>query len=382
MPTSPSQIHPTDQDRQAVGSDTTPGGQQDHGTSQPDADGQHDHDTDRTAYARNSGRATADATSGATADATSGAMPGESLTTPRRRFSRTRTIVFTVFVLAVCTGLAIHTGFGTVSAFGWDLFSAICPLGALETLLAGHQLVARLIIGVVVALVIVLFVGKALCAWLCPVPHLRHALAPKKQLQNETAERQRAAQRATQRWKDGETAPHRKTFDSRHVVLAGALGSSLVFGFPVFCLICPVGLTFGELILFWRLVQFNQWSWAIIVFPLIVVFEVLVFKRWCHTLCPIGALMSLVAHGNRTLRPTVKAEGCLKDEGKACDSCARACPEHIDVSTGLGERPMNECIKCGRCVEACPASAIAFRLAAGSSHRAELRDSAVHSHVE
>lgn len=103
-----------------------------------------------------------------------------------------------------------------------------------------------------------------------------------------------------------------------------------------------------------------------------MVLEVLVFKRWCHTLCPIGALLSLVAHGNRTLRPVADTEACLKDKGMPCDGCARACPEHIDVSTGLGDNAMNECIKCGRCIEACPASAIAFKLASAGRKSAKV----------
>ena len=31
-------------------------------------------------------------------------------------------------------------------------------------------------------------------------------------------------------------------FDSRHAVLGGAVLTTAVFGFPVFCLVCPVGL--------------------------------------------------------------------------------------------------------------------------------------------
>ena len=42
------------------------------------------------------------------------------------------------------------------------------------------------------------------------------------------------------------------------MVLAGALASSAAFGFPVFCLICPVGLTFALVIALWRLAEFNE----------------------------------------------------------------------------------------------------------------------------
>lgn len=40
-----------------------------------------------------------------------------------------------------------------------------------------------------------------------------------------------------------------RAFDSRHAVLGGALLTTAVFGFPVFCLVCPVGLTFAAVAL-------------------------------------------------------------------------------------------------------------------------------------
>ncbi|MFR1638333.1 MAG: 4Fe-4S binding protein [Eggerthellaceae bacterium] len=69
-----------------------------------------------------------------------------------------------------------------------------------------------------------------------------------------------------------------------------ALLSTAVFGFPVFCLICPVGLTFATLIAVWRLFQFNEVALSLLVFPAMLALEVLVLRKWCSRFCPLGAL--------------------------------------------------------------------------------------------
>ena len=146
--------------------------------------------------------------------------------------------------------------------------------------------------------------------------------------------------------------------DSRHAVLVGTLASAAVFGFPVFCLICPVGLTFATIIGLWNLVQFNEPSWALIIFSIILVAEVTVLRKWCSKICPISALVSLLSNLNVTLRPRVKADVCLRSRGVDCHSCVDACPEQLDPHSGR----IPECSKCGKCVEACPAKAISVKL--------------------
>lgn len=146
--------------------------------------------------------------------------------------------------------------------------------------------------------------------------------------------------------------------DSRHAVLAGTLASAAVFGFPVFCLICPVGLTFATIIGLWNLVQFNEPSWALVIFPIILIAEVTVLRKWCSRICPISALVSLLSNLNVTLRPRVKADVCLRSRGVDCHSCVDACPEQLDPHSGR----IPECSKCGKCVDACPAKAISIKL--------------------
>lgn len=334
---------------------------------------------------------------------------------PKRRASHVTvvrrcvlSVLFSLFVM----GVALHTGWGTASAAGIGSVAALCPLGALEAMLGSWSFAPRLLIGLGITVAVALLFGRAFCSWACPVPPLSRVLRGRKAKAREACERAEAGQAALARWsrarragggyageKGGVSAGEpavgvklvgggkvdaadggaaRRTLDSRHVVLAGALGSAAVFGFPVFCLVCPVGLTFATVVLAVRLVAFNEPSWGLVAFPTIVVLELVVLRRWCGMLCPIGALLGLIGRLNRTFRPRVDVAKCLRtradDAGvsngrgasagasAACAACSTACPEHIDPRANLGNAAVSECTRCHRCADACPAKAIAFPL--------------------
>ena len=133
-----------------------------------------------------------------------------------------------------------------------------------------------------------------------------------------------------------------------------------MFGFPVFCLVCPVGLTFATLIGLWHLFQFNETSWGLILFPAILAIEVLVLRKWCVNICPISALVSLISNANRTLRPRVDRAACLRERGIDCRACVDVCPEQVDPHSAR----IPECSKCGACIASCPAQAIRLKLRA------------------
>lgn len=275
---------------------------------------------------------------------------------------RVRALVALGVFVVVGIGLAMHTGTGTISSMGYGWIAAVCPLGSLEALFGSWAFVPRLLIALAVVLLACIFVGKAFCSWVCPVPHIQNLFKTRKRRQQDADLRDEAAARSLARWRDHAQPKHSKvTLDSRHVVLGGALLSASIFGFPVFCLVCPIGLTVAEFVLLWRMLQFNELTWALVVFPLIVIAEVVILRRWCHTLCPMGTLLSLLSALNKTARPSVDASLCLRDkDGAACKACAAACPESIDPHSNLGDRPLTECIKCGNCKLTCPVGAIRF----------------------
>lgn len=141
-----------------------------------------------------------------------------------------------------------------------------------------------------------------------------------------------------------------------------AVASAAIFGFPVFCLICPVGLTFATVLLIMRLFAFGDVTWAVVVVPLVLLIEAVFLRKWCGKFCPLGALISLVSGANRTLRPHVDDASCLfTSKGVRCFACSKACPEHLDVRRPqLSEEALGNCTKCRECADACPAKAISF----------------------
>lgn len=317
----------------------------------------------------------------------------------KSRFRTARGWVAFACVAFALAGMAFRVGIGTPSAFGIQQISAICPLGALETMAGAKSVMLHPLLLFALVVVLIALVGKAFCAWMCPVPWLQKFFRPRKH----SAAKGGVGHNASAKSGAGHGVPASRNdpgaasvqvepsatacipsacaacagaaacakalapvggardgvqLDSRHAVLVGTLASAAVFGFPVFCLICPVGLTFATIIGLWNLVQFNEPSWALIIFPIILIAEVTVLRKWCSKICPISALVSLLSNLNVTLRPRVKADVCLRSRGVDCHACVDACPEQLDPHSGR----IPECSKCGKCVEACPAKAISIKL--------------------
>lgn len=273
-----------------------------------------------------------------------------------------RNIVAGIVFALVVVGAIVHTGTGSLSSFGWDFIATICPLGALEALLGSWAFVPRLVLILLVMVVVVMAVGGSFCSWVCPVPHVNSFFKTKKVKEAEKREREDASELALQNYRDGVEVKRPKVqLDTRHGVLAGVLLSTAVFGFPVFCLICPVGITCALVVLFVRLVGFGELTWGLLIFPVVLVLEMTVFRKWCTKICPISALFSLISSFNKTFKPKVDKTRCLRVvEGAGCRACSQSCPQLVDPHSDLGVRPQIDCTRCGKCVDACPAHAISL----------------------
>lgn len=318
-----------------------------------------------------------------------------------------------VFIV-ICLGLAFDTGLGTFCSFGLNALATVCPLGAFQAFLAGKSISISALIGLGIVVVLVVLFGRAGCSWFCAVPTLRRIFGGKKAVlshhgdakeENATCEEEKNARleelisehgkRALDEKIDAEFAQaiaatcsgkgcasckgaeseakgtgkkkgsaHRfktSSHDVRLPVLIGSLASAAIVGFPVFCLLCPIGLTVGTVVGLWRLFALNQATWMLIVMPALLVVELVVLKKWCHRLCPVGALFSLGARANKTFRPTVDPEKCLRLTGQGvCHSCYSACPEGIDLQDLIGGVSKGECTKCRSCIDACPQHCISM----------------------
>jgi ferredoxin-type protein NapH len=336
-----------------------------------------------------------------------------------------RAIVIVVLAAVITFGYIAKLDIGNLSALGVGVIAAICPLGALETQLASLTFIPRALIAVLIAVALIVVFGRAFCSWACPVPLLQRwfpGYKRKKELLDDdsalggvadvdvdagvnagarvkaeasadvgaaagveagmeagmeaAASVEAAADVAvdtnttcTEETKEASAVNlcgklHNVRLDSRHIVLGGSLLSAAVFGFPVFCLVCPVGLTFASLLVIYRLFGFGEVTWTAIVFPLILVLELVVFRKWCSKICPLGALLSLVAGANRLFRPHIDDSKCLATKGVRCSLCAKACSrENIDLRhPTVSQGALSDCTKCGDCAEACPSKAISFPL--------------------
>ncbi len=304
-------------------------------------------------------------------------------------------IIIPLLVLVLAgVGFVLHTGFGSISSIGWSSISVLCPIGSLLTMISSKTMVPRAIISLVVAIVAIILLGRAFCAWICPVPiwkKWRTILKPK-ETEEQDSEDVAAAGKSSAAGKasaDGKAAanaaasaasatsasntsaknhktpkcacaPDEKPSNARTVILGGSLLSAAIFGFPVFCLICPVGLSFAMVFILIGLFGSGDLTWSVIVIPVLIILEVVVFRKWCSHICPISAFMSIVGKLNRTFRPTADTHKCVEKDGIKCGRCHRVCEVGIDPRHLERGAKMSECTKCRECVISCPAHAISM----------------------
>ena len=335
---------------------------------------------------------------------------------------KTLRILVAAGALAACVALA-RSGGAFDGAAAWGTLCALCPVGFAQVAAASGSAPWGLLPGVVALLVIVFVIGRAFCSWLCPSQLLKNIFGGHKPrgirgrsgvklargmvaktvggiavdesgavLSAESEATCKAgivdgkackgAQPASATSVDaGELVDVRSKSAgcsacaaaesdggllSQGIVLAVLLAVSFVVRFPVFCLLCPIGLVFGTLWAINRVFVLLQPGWELIIFPLMLIVELFAFKRWCSSICPLGFFFGVVGKLRAKLgfgvRPSAGCATCISREG--CRTCATVCPEDIDVARSGEADKLEACSLCLDCVENCPTKSIHARMRA------------------
>lgn len=132
----------------------------------------------------------------------------------------------------------------------------------------------------------------------------------------------------------------------RYAILAAIIIISVMVPFAIVNIISPA-LWVKSIPVFWTIM--------IIMVIFAVILPIMTKRRWwCFVLCPIGATLALF-HKISLFRIKIDKTKCNE-----CMDCVQECRMFAMTPQGVqrGEPNSGNCIRCGRCIEACPEEAI------------------------
>jgi len=273
------------------------------------------------------------------------------------------------------------------------------PFWGLQNVLAGRVLIGDLIpaIGAMLLFIIpILVLGNMFCGWVCSVgtvvdsfDRVVERFLPKlnaKRVERSLRNKEMRAKRQSQLSKTiCPSCPLGRLSGRYGLVANGVMVSSLVgsavFRFPVFCTVCPIGITTRGVqhlasmsSVTGRFLPLIIELWAI---PVVAVVLSLREKRfWCKKLCPVGALLNVVGAFNPFFKPVVISDKCrMKGCPKDCEDyrldycfmcrqmdekkCEKVCPLDINL---VDQESLARCTKCLECYITCESDAIEIKL--------------------
>jgi polyferredoxin len=127
----------------------------------------------------------------------------------------------------------------------------------------------------------------------------------------------------------------------------------------LFILFFPLLFWFGiESYEYFNPFEFLHWGFTamgIIVFAVVMIAGILVFRPFCYLICPLGLITWILEHLSLA---KVKVD---KDRCTECDMCVddSHCPAVRSILDERRSRP--DCHACGRCIELCPEEALKFK---------------------
>lgn len=269
------------------------------------------------------------------------------MTSPGTRHSRRWTWLHratsVLFLTALVLGREAWFPWFKGSLTGTRLFGVIPfsdPLAALEATLASRSTTQTLLIGLALVFAIYAFLGRAFCAWICPLGlllEMAHSLRDRVQAR---------LRRKGKRFPDL-SIPH----EVKYWLLAFFLLLAFLSSLPVFTTLSPIN------IVAWLLIF--RMGPEMIVLGLVLLVDTLAPRGFCRSLCPLGALYSILGRFS-PLRILISPETTVR---LYCLQCTVHCPmgidlveDHILLDKASIEDP--ECTRCGICVDICPSGRV------------------------
>lgn len=220
--------------------------------------------------------------------------------------------------------------------------SLACPIGALQAVSGSMNYSLSFYVWGFLLAIGVLF-GRFICGWICPFGLIQ-------ELMNKIP---------TKKFKLPKPFTYIKYFVLVLfvMVLPVAVTNYMGVGKPAFCeFICPSGtllgcipmmLTHPEL----RSTVGGLFALKITILIVIIVGCTFIFRFFCKTICPLGAIYGLL-NKISVYHLEVDEDACV-----SCGKCSRVCKMDVDPVKCPNSA---ECIRCGACKAACPKHAISI----------------------
>lgn len=222
----------------------------------------------------------------------------------------------------------------------------VCPVGFIEATLATKSIIWELVPGFVVVCALLFVFGRAYCSWFCPAAQAGNKAVgfigkflPPSFMKGFRLKWRRVRAKISDKLK--------LDFRDGAALFLGAAVGIAVFGYPFFCLFCPIGVVSRNLI---ELATHYSLRLELVMLAL-PLFLGLIFRSGWKCMCPVGTLRGFITKSNRSLIPLKNVAQC-----NGCRKCEKVCPS--GQSPFLNIIDPAKCIKCFECVDECPQKAL------------------------
>lgn len=236
-------------------------------------------------------------------------------------------------LVAVVQGPALRLVYGSICTISIGSITLACPLGFLQVSLASRSIILGLLAPVAMTLVFTIFLGRAFCGWICPAGDLMQRFG------GAGLPRKASSLRLMNFVEQNST---------RLVLLGSALVASAIFQYPVFCVVCPIGIICRNVI---SLSQYGSVGLDLLFIPVIAALE-LGLAPWCSHICPLGTTLRILGRKSPVV-PIVNKAKCI-----TCSICTKVCNMKVELPHTSN---LEDCSKCLECSLRCPTNAIEWR---------------------